>query len=116
MHAIRTDFAGPVSVTMCIHNSEWPAAYTGHFWPDSLIKAAINFNHPQVSERTDEDVMNKAMSIMRRRNIYGVVSGLLMEKWKAVEPNRVITSLIFRADGKDPLIDSVPSLFTKGKF
>ena len=116
MHANRADFAGPVPMTMCIHNSEWPAAYTGDSWPDSLMKAAKNCKHPLVSERTDEDVMNKALSIMRRRNIYGVVSGRLTEKWKTVEPNRVITSLIYRADGKDPLIDSVRSLFTKGKF
>lgn len=116
MHANRADFAGPVPMTTCIHNAEWPAANTGAAWPDSLMKATKNCKHPIVSETTDENVMHKALAIMRRRNIYGVVSGRLTEKWKAAEPDRIISSLIYRADGKDPSIDSTRSLFKEGRF
>jgi predicted TIM-barrel fold metal-dependent hydrolase len=116
MHANRADFAGAVPMTICIHNSEWPVSNTGAAWGDSLMQAAKTCKHPIVSEKTDEDVMNKALAVMRRRNIYGVVSGRLTDTWKSAEPTRIIASLIYRADGKDPSVDSVRTMFKSGRF
>jgi predicted TIM-barrel fold metal-dependent hydrolase len=116
MHANHANFAGTPPLTICIYNDQWPAASTGEKWPDSLAKATLNCKHKIVSPSTDDEVMNKSISIMQRYNVYGVISGRLTEKWKNAAPDRFITSLIYRADGKDPSVDSARKLFASGKF
>jgi uncharacterized protein len=60
--------------------------------------------------------MNKTLEIMRRRNVYAVSSGVLVEQWKAADPNRIIASLLHRGNQLNPSVDSVKQLFKSGRF
>ncbi len=54
--------------------------------------------------------------IMKRRNVYAVASGRLVEQWKAALPDRIIPSLLYRSDKNDPSPDSVRKLVQSGKY
>jgi predicted TIM-barrel fold metal-dependent hydrolase len=116
VHANHANFAGQVPMTLCIHNDEFPTSQTGEHWGDSLLANTIKCKHPIVSPLTDDEVMNKTLAIFRKKNIIGVTNGRLLEKWIAAEPDRIIPSLIYRADGTDPSAASMKALFKDGKF
>ncbi len=115
MHANKANFAGPPPIPYCIHVDEWPIGVTGANWLQTLM-TDTSCKNQLLSEKTDEDVMNKTLAIMNRRNVYAVASGRMTELWKASAPDRFITSLIFRADNTDPSPDSVRRLFQSGKY
>lgn len=115
MHANKADFAGPPPIPYCIHVDEWPAGTTGDKWLETLMNDTT-CKRKIMSQKTDEEVMNKTLEIMRRRNVYAVSSGVLIDKWKAAAPDRIITSLIYRANNADPSPDSVRKVFQSGKY
>ena len=115
MHANKADFAGPPPLPYCIHVDEWPVSATGKEWLETLIKDT-SCKQLIMSQKTDEDVMNKTFEIMKRRNVYGVTSGVMTEVWKAALPDRIITSLIYRGTQTNPSVDSVRKLFSSGRF
>ncbi|HEV7347659.1 amidohydrolase family protein [Telluribacter sp.] len=115
-HANQANFAGQVPMTICIHNDEFPTSSTGVHWGDTLIAAAKKCKHAIVSELTDDEVMNKTLSIYKKRNIIGVTNGRLLQKWIDAAPDRIIPSLTYRANGTDPSADSVRKLFIQGKY
>jgi predicted TIM-barrel fold metal-dependent hydrolase len=53
---------------------------------------------------------------MKRRNVYAVASGRLVEQWEAAAPDRIIPSVLYRADGNDPSPDSVRKMFQSGRY
>ena len=116
VHANHANFAGIVPMTLCIHNDEFPVSQTGANWGDSLLAATKKCKHPLVSPTTDDEVMNRTLSIFKKRNIIGVTSGRLTQKWQLAAPDRIIPSLIYRADGTDPSADSMRKLFNEGKY
>jgi predicted TIM-barrel fold metal-dependent hydrolase len=115
MHANKADFAGPPPIPYCIHVDEWPVSATGANWLQILM-TDTSCKNLILSQKTDEDVMNKTFEIMRRRNVYAVASGRLIEQWKAAAPDRIIPSLIYRGGGPNPSPDSVRKLFQSGKY
>ncbi len=115
MHANKANFAGPPPIPYCIHVDEWPVSATGDKWLEILMNDTT-CKREIMSQKTDEDVMNKTFEIMKRRNVYAVASGRLIEQWKAAEPDRIIPSLIYRGGGPNPSPDSVRKLFQSGKF
>ena len=116
VHANHANFAGMVPMTLCIHNEEYAISPTGTNWGDSLIVASKKCKHFLVSPTTDDSVMNETLKIFRKRNIYGVTSGRLLQKWQSAAPDRIIPSLIYRADGTDASADSMRKLFIENKF
>ncbi len=116
VHANHANFAGIVPMTICIHNDEFPTSQTGTHWGDSLVAATKNCKHPIVSPVTDDEVMNRTLAIFKKRNIIGVTNGRLTQKWQAAAPDRIIPSLIYRADGTDPTADSMRKLFNAGRY
>ncbi len=115
MHANKANFAGPPPIPYCIHVDEWPIGVTGANWLQTLMTDS-SCKNKLLSEKTDEDVMNKTFAIMKRRNVYGVASGRLIEQWKAAAPDRIIPSLNYRSDKNDPSPDSVRKLVQSGKY
>ncbi|MGZ5220427.1 MAG: hypothetical protein ACXWC7_10120, partial [Chitinophagaceae bacterium] len=111
VHANHANFAGKVPMTLCIHNDEFPTSQTGANWGDSLMAASKKCKHPLVSPTTDDEVMNQTLSIFKKRNIIGVTSGRLTQKWQSAAPDHIIPSLIYRADRTDPSADSMRKLF-----
>ncbi|MBA2330792.1 MAG: amidohydrolase family protein [Flavisolibacter sp.] len=115
MHANKADFAGPPPIPYCIHVDEWPVSATGTEWMNVFLKDT-SCKKFILSQKTDEDVMNKTFEIMRRRNVYAVASGRLIEQWKAAAPDRIISSLLYRGGGPNPSPDSVRKLFQSGMY
>jgi predicted TIM-barrel fold metal-dependent hydrolase len=116
VHANHANFAGIVPMTLCIHNDEFPTSQTGANWGDSLMAASKKCKYPLVSPTTDEEVMNRTLSIFKKRNIIGVTSGRLTQRWQSAAPDRIIPSLIYRADKTDPSADSMRKLFKAGTY
>jgi len=115
MHANKANFAGPPPIPGCIHVDEWPVSATGDKWLETMMNDT-SCKRKIMSQKTDEDVMNKTFEIMKRRNVYGVASGVMTEVWKAALPDRIIPSLIYRGNGPNPSVDSVRKLFNSGRF
>lgn len=115
-HANHANFAGIVPMTLCIHNDTFPTTPTGTNWGNILLSASKNCKHSVVSPLTDDEVMNKTLAVYRKRNIIAVTNGRLTEAWKAAAPDRIIKSMIYRADGTDPSADSMRKLFKKGEY
>jgi uncharacterized protein len=116
VHANHANFAGRVPFTLCIRNNEFPTSQTGQYWGDSLLLATKSCEHPLTSPTTDDEVMHKTLALFEKWNIIGVTNGRLTEKWHAAAPNRIIPSMIYRADGTDPSADSMRTLFKKGFY
>ena len=116
VHANHANFAGIVPMTLCIYNDEFPVSQTGASWGDSLMAATKKCKHPIVSPVTDDEVMNRTLAIFKKRNIIGVTSGRLTQKWQQAAPDRIIPSLIYRANGTDPSADSMRKLFNENKY
>ncbi|SDB58437.1 hypothetical protein SAMN03097699_2310 [Flavobacteriaceae bacterium MAR_2010_188] len=115
MHSNHANFAGPPPIPYCIHVDEWPVSATGAEWFETLMKDT-SCKRLILSQKTDADVMNKTFEIMRRRNVYAVSSGRLIEQWKAAAPDRIISSLAYRGGGPNPSPDSVRKLIGSGKY
>ena len=74
MHANKANFAGPPPIPNCIHVDEWPVSATGDKWLEILMNDTT-CKRKIMSQKTDEDVMNKTFEIMKRWKVYGVASG-----------------------------------------
>ena len=96
IHANHANFAGMVPMTICIFNEDFPATSSVKDWGDTLLAGIKNCKHTLISETTDDNVMNKTLALLRKRNIYGVTSGQLTEAWHKAEPKRVIPSFYLR--------------------
>lgn len=98
LHARHADYVGPDPFPMCAPFSVMPR------WdPKEPIESGLAFNQPPcdspiAAAKTDADVMNETISVMKKWNIIGMVSGEpeLMAKWRAAEPSRIIPGLDLR--------------------
>jgi predicted TIM-barrel fold metal-dependent hydrolase len=72
--------------------------------------------NPVWSPATDDALMNDTLGVLRRRNIIGVVSGPVerVQRWRTVEPDRVIPALSFRLDPASPSPDEVGRMHGEG--
>ena len=115
VHANKADFAGPPPLFYCIKRTYWTAGS-----PSELTDTSITHDPDCIKELTspvtDDDVMNKTLAIMKRRNVIAVTSGRLTEKWSNALPGRVIPSFYIRMDGKDPSVDSLRKIFGSGIY
>jgi predicted TIM-barrel fold metal-dependent hydrolase len=73
---------------------------------------------PVWSPMTDDALMNETLSVLRRRNIFGVVSGGVerVQRWRAVEPERVIPALEFQLREGSLSPDEVGRLHEENKI
>lgn len=74
-------------------------------------------DHPVWSPMTDEALMTETLEVMKRRNIFGVLSGTpdRVATWMAAAPGRFIPGLGFRLDAGTPTPDSLRALHAQGR-
>lgn len=100
LHALPADFQGPPPVAICTPINPFPA------W-DPAKPYAATFMHmlknpscddPVWSPKTDEALMNETVEVMKRRNIYGVLSGPaeFVATWVKAAPDRFWPGLLFQ--------------------
>ncbi len=99
LHARKADYMGTNPPPMCTPFTEMPR------WdPSKPGDAGLAFNteppcaDPVFPAKTDRQVMEETIAVMKRRNIIGMVSGEpeLMATWKAAAPDRILVGLDLR--------------------
>jgi uncharacterized protein len=104
----------PPPIPHCVPMTDYPVPSSGKEWP-ALFKSAKPPCRATWSPATDDEVRERSLAIMKRRNIYGVVSGSQVDRWRAVAPERVIPSLGFRSSAAMS-VDAMRKELTEGRF
>ncbi len=118
LHALPASNNGPPPTAICAPMPEMPVHDPSRPWMETFIKWLKNpkCKKPIWGGKTDEEVMNKTIDILKKRNIYGVTSGILVDAYKKKEGDRIIPSLFFNAAQKDITPEKIKELLSSGKF
>jgi uncharacterized protein len=98
----------------CVPMTDYPVPSSGKEWP-AMFKSAKPPCRTTWSPATDDEVRERSLAIMKRHNIYGVVSGSQVDRWLAVAPERVIPSLGFRSPAAMS-VDAMRKELTEKRF
>ncbi|MGQ0642536.1 MAG: amidohydrolase family protein [Gemmatimonadaceae bacterium] len=117
LHAVPADANGPPPMGVCAPPTEYPVLDPKEQWPQIFTAWFKNPRcaNPVWGPMRDEDVMTQTLEILTRRNIYGVTSGPLLDRWKTSGGERVISSLGFALGGA-PSPDQVRQWFMERKY
>lgn len=126
LHARKADYAGANPPPMCtpfpvMPRWDLPAAIEDGLTLNTMPPCA----NPVAAAKSDEQVMNETIAVMRKRNIIGMISGEpeRIAKWRAEAPDRIIPGLDLRigADGSHSHVAArspanVRALYRSGAF
>ncbi len=120
LHAMRATDQGPPPMAVCVPFPRFPAWDPSRPYAESFMKMAKQPScaDPVWSPTTDDELMTQTIAIMRRLNIFGVLSGSpnRVAAWRAAEPERFIPGLAFQI-GRDSIApDSMRALRAAGKL
>ena len=111
LHAFDAGNLGPPPVFICAPFSYWPImdpkaggeAYGANFLKHPPCPSPLR------SPSTDEELMQRTLSILRARNVIGVATGpdRFVAKWKAAGGDRILTAAIFDAKAGKPTVDEL---------
>lgn len=117
LHANRADDNGPPPTYLCPgfegagHDPRQP-------WADvftaTLSKPACA--NPVVGAETDEALMKTTLEILERRNIIGVASGPLIDRWHKAGGDRIIPSAAFGFGPGTPSAATLRDWFAAKRF
>ena len=119
LHALPADAQGPPPLGLCLPMTSWGAADSGSGWGAQFGAAMANpeCDDPVWSPETDQALMEATISIMERRNIIGVVSGLRRDAWQAVVGDRIIPgNRVFMNLRPAPPVDFLREQIEAGAF
>lgn len=117
MHAMRADDQGPPPLGVCQGDVQpppeagRPSADTFLAWLKKPPCAS-----PIWSPMTDREVMDRSLAVMKRRNVFGVVSGVLLDDWQKAAPDRVIASLDFNFEPPFRTVDEVRTALASRRY
>ena len=99
MHARTADYYGPPPIPMCAPVEVMPLWNQTEPWAEALGKSQACKN-PVWSPKTDAEVMEQTIAVMKKHNIIGMLGGKpdLVAKWMTAAPGRFIPGLDFRID------------------
>jgi predicted TIM-barrel fold metal-dependent hydrolase len=119
VHANAANSQGPPPLAMCTPlpdivgrgDQDWPSVFM------TLLKKPP-CSDPVWSPTTDDALMNETLDVLRRRNIIGVVGGPIgrVQRWRGVEPDRVIPALQFQVGPTSPTPDDVGRMHADGQI
>lgn len=117
MHANPADAQGPPPVVVCAPYENMPSrdprVSDARYATDTF--KAVHCRHPVWSGRTDDDVREQSLAMLKRFNITAVVSGSFVERWREEGGDRVIPSLEFGMSDAPP-IDRIRQLAKSGEI
>lgn len=123
LHAYPANFMGPSPLAFCLPTKRWPVKkykvpYKETFleWEKNPISVDPDCNDPIWSSEDANEIMQKTLDIMERRNVIGVTSGPLTKKYQASNNERIIPGLMFNLAYKPPPLDSIRKWFTDGDY
>ncbi|MBI3698260.1 MAG: amidohydrolase family protein [Acidobacteria bacterium] len=99
LHAQSAAANGPPPTAICAPLPEMPVADRAETWPNEFLAWLKNppCTDPIWGPKTDQEVMEQTIGVLKRRNIFGVTSGPapLLERWKQAGRERIIPALWF---------------------
>jgi len=120
LHAVAADAQGPPPVGICTPYDSFPAwdqtkPYGAAFM--ALLKKPP-CEDPVWSPTTDEAVMHQTIEVMKRRNVFGVLSGTAerVEAWRAAAPGRFMAGLGFQVGEASLSVESLRTLHQEGRL
>ena len=119
LHATRVgDFAaiaGPPPIPHCVPMTDYPVPTSGRPWAE-IVRARDLPCRALWSPESDEEVMRRTVEIMKRRNIFGVISGELLDRYREAAPGRVIPSMSLPSGPAAPPVAAVRESLQEGRF
>lgn len=119
MHASAADSAGPPPLAMCTPFEEMPVWDQRRSYADIFLE---RFKKPRCADpvwspTTDEAVLEQTIAAMRRRNVYGVLSGTpeRVAQWRMAAPGRFWSGLGF-ALGRNYSVARLAELRRSGRL
>ena len=122
LHALPADHQGPPPLAFCLPIVEWPAHDPQRPYADTFMAwmkpeaGDPNCEHPMWSPTSDEEVMRRTLDILERRNVIGVTSGPLVERYQKEAPDRIIPALLFSVGQDPPPLDTLRAWFESGRY
>ena len=118
MHASQATSQGPPPVSLCSPPTGYPPADPAVGWTATFMSLLKNppCDNPLRSPMTDRELMERTLAIMKRRNIFGVVSGSLVEQWHKEGGDRIVPGLGFTLGPDAPSVSRMLELFKSGRF
>jgi hypothetical protein len=118
LHALRLEdfvsLGGPPPIPHCVPMTEYPVPGAGRSWGD-IVRSRDVPCRALWSPASDQEVIERTVDIMTRRNVSAVTSGPLVDRYAQAVPDRVIPSLSLRGPGAPPLA-SVRESLQAGRF
>jgi predicted TIM-barrel fold metal-dependent hydrolase len=117
MHAPRADSQGPPPLGLC-PGDVFPPPEPGRPWADTFMgwMKKPPCASPIWSPMTDREVMDRSLAVMKRRNVFGVVSGVMLDEWRKAAPDRIIPSIDLNFEPKHRSVDEVRAALSTGGY
>jgi predicted TIM-barrel fold metal-dependent hydrolase len=120
LHALAADDQGPPPLAMCTPINPFPPWDPAKPYGETFMHMLKNppCKDPVWSPTTDEAVMTETIAVMKRRNIYGVLSGSpeRVAAWMTAAPGRFIPGLVFRLGQSALSPDALRALHASGRL
>lgn len=118
LHASPADDNGPPPLALCLPIFPNVPPYDSKSGDFNLLPAKPPCKNPIWSPKTDEEVMNQTVEVLKRRNIIGVLSGdeQSVRTWHKAAPENFIPSLQFRIGRDDLPPEKMRKLFEEKFF
>lgn len=120
LHALPADHQGPPPVAICTPIDPFPAWDPARPFGEAFMAMLKQppCSDPVWSPETDEALMTQTIEVVKRRNIYGVLSGDAdrVAVWMAAAPDRFFPGLGFQLGRDAPSPDDLRSLHAEGRL
>src|SRR5262249_22285370 len=120
LHALPADDMGPPPLAMCTPIDPFPAWDPAQSYRATLLAMLKKppCADPVWSPMTDEALMTETLTVLERRNIFGVLSGTAdrVASWIAAAPGRFYPGLQFQLGRNSLSPDSLRALHAGGRL
>lgn len=120
VHAMAADAQGPPPLGMCTPFPELTLGDARDNWGRIFIalQKSPPCRDPVWSPTSDQELMNQTLDILRRGNIFAVVSGPLdmVRRWREAAPDRLIPGLSIQLGPNAPSPDAIRHLHEEGQL
>ena len=118
LHALHADELGPPPLFLCAPFSIWPVKDTQEDVQSYFSRVQIKPDcaSPLRSGATDDDLMQRTLVILEKRNVYAVTNSIsynaleMVEKWKKAGGDRILPAIPFDPASGKPTVDELRDL------